>query len=191
LAATIGFAPHDRRSRLRRGILGLVALVACMVGLASQASAQGVTKATFHDWQLRCDTPPGASAEQCILYQNVADEQRPDVNIVVVVIKVSDPAGKDDKGQMPRKTLLRVIAPLGVLLPRGLGLKIDDKEVGSTGFARCLTNGCVAEVELDQPLIEQLSKGKTATFIIFQSENEGRGLPLNLAGFAEGLGQLK
>lgn len=186
----MGLDRSDPRNRLRAGLFALLAL-AC-AGIAVQpAAAQGVTKATFKDWQLRCDTPPGASAEQCILYQNIADEQRPDVNIVVVVIKVSDPASKDAQGQMARKTLLRVIAPLGVLLPRGLGLKIDDKEVGSTGFARCLTNGCVAEVELDEPLIEQLSKGRTATFIVFQSENEGRGLPLNLAGFAEGLGQLK
>jgi invasion protein IalB len=184
----MGLVRQDSRGRIIGAALGLMALIACP---APQAMAQGTTRATFNDWQLRCDTPHGASAEQCILYQNVADEQRPDVNIVVVVIKVSDPTSSDAQGQMARKTLLRVIAPLGVLLPRGLGLKIDDKEVGSTGFARCLTNGCVAEVELDQPLIEQLSKGKTATFIIFQSENEGRGLPLNLAGFAEGLAQLK
>jgi invasion protein IalB len=180
---------HHRVGSRLRTILSVVVLLVAFSGFS--AAAQGVTKATFHDWRLRCDTPPGASAEQCILYQNIADEQRPDINIVVVVVNVSDPGTRDDKGRMARKTLLRVIAPLGVLLPRGLGLKIDDKEIGSTGFARCLTNGCVAEVELDQPLIDQLSKGRTATFIIFQSENEGRGLPLSLAGLAEGLGRLK
>lgn len=169
----------------------LPALLLGMLLAAGNARAQGVTKATFHDWQLRCDTPPGAKAEQCILYQNIADDQRADINIVVVVIKVDDPATKDAGGHMQRKPVLRVIAPLGVLLPRGLGLKIDDKEIGSTGFVRCLTNGCVAEVDLDQPLIDALSKGKVATFIIFQSENDGRGLPLNLAGFAEGLAKLE
>jgi len=187
----MGSNRHGIRNRLRDGLLGLAMLAACALAPALPAAAQGVTKANFDDWQLRCDTPPGAGAEQCILYQNLVDDRRPDVNIVVVVINVSDPASKDAQGRMERKTLLRVIAPLGVLLPRGLGLKIDDREVGSTEFARCLTNGCVAEVEMDQPLMEQLTRGKTATFIIFQSENEGRGLPLNLAGLAEGLKHLK
>ncbi len=163
------------------------ALWAAMPG----ASAQGVTKATFSDWQLRCDTPAGATAEQCILYQNIADDQRTDVNVVVVVIRVSDPTTKDDKGQPVKKPVLRVIAPLGVLLPRGLGLKIDDRDIGSTGFVRCLPNGCVAEVELDAQLTNEFSHGKVATFIIFQTENEGRGLPLNLAGFEEGLSKLQ
>ncbi len=166
-------------------------LLALCLGWNGSASAQGVVKSTFNDWQLRCDTPAGATAEQCILYQNVADDQRPDVNVVVVVIRVTDPAAKDAQGQPVRKPVLRVIAPLGVLLPRGLGLKIDDRDIGSTGFVRCLPNGCVAEVELDQQLINDLSKGKIATFIVFQSENEGRGLPLNLAGFEEGLSKLQ
>ncbi len=42
--------------------------------------------------------------------------------------------------------LLRVVAPLNVLLPAGLGLKVDDADIGRAGFVRCLPNGCVAEV---------------------------------------------
>jgi len=184
--------PIATRLRLSlRAIIALALLLAPTVGWIRPALAQGTVRERFGDWQLRCDTPAGASAEQCILYQNIADDQRADVNIVVVVIKVSDPATKDDKGQPVRKSVLRVIAPLGVLLPRGLGLKVDDKEIGSTGFVRCLPNGCVAEVELDQQLVGELAKGKTATFIIFQTENEGRGLPLNLAGFEQGLAKLQ
>ena len=32
---------------------------------------------------------------------------------------------------------MRVVAPLGVLLPSGLGLKIDNAELGRAGFVRC------------------------------------------------------
>ena len=69
--------------------------------------------------------------------------------------------------------ILRVLAPLGVLLPRGLGLRIDQSDMGTTGFIRCLPNGCVSEVLMDETLIQQLRTGKEAMFIIFQTPEEG------------------
>ncbi len=47
---------------------------------------------------------------------------------------------------------MRVVAPLGVLLPSGLGLKIDNADIGRAGFVRCLPNGCIAEVIMDDAL---------------------------------------
>ena len=39
-----------------------------------------------------------------------------------------------------RRCPQRVVAPVGVLLPSGLGLKIDQADVGRAGFVRCLPN---------------------------------------------------
>jgi invasion protein IalB len=89
-----------------------------------------------------------------------------------------------------KSRLLRVIAPLGVLLPNGLGLKIDQTDVGRAGFVRCLPTGCVAEVIMEDKLIDQMRTGQTATFIIYQTPEEGIGIPLNLAGFKDGYEKL-
>src|SRR5262249_37242293 len=35
------------------------------------AAAQGTVKSVHGDWQVRCDTPPGAQSEQCALIQSV------------------------------------------------------------------------------------------------------------------------
>ncbi|MCA0425443.1 MAG: invasion associated locus B family protein, partial [Proteobacteria bacterium] len=70
-------------------------------------------------------------------------------------------------------------------------LKIDQEVIGSTGFVRCLANGCVAEVELDDALIAKLKAGKEALFVIFLPPDDGRGLPLNLNGFEQGFSQLQ
>ena len=51
---------------------------------------------------------------------------------------------------------------------------------------RCLPNGCVAEVILEDKLLQQLNTGTTATFIIFQTPEEGIGIPISLNGFGEG-----
>ena len=94
------------------------------------------------DWQIRCDTPPGAQAEQCALIQSVVAEDRSNAGLTVIVLKTAD----------QKSRLMRVVAPLGVLLPSGLGLKLDNADVGRAGFVRCLPNGCVAEVVMDDKL---------------------------------------
>ena len=147
---------------------------------AAPAQAQGIVKNTFGDWQLRCETPAGAKAEQCALVQNVAAEDRPNLTLLIIVLKTAD--GKS--------RLLRVAAPLGVLLPAGLGLKIDQVDVGRAGFVRCLTTGCIAEVVMEDNLINQFKSGTTATFIIFQTPEEGIGIPVALNGFAQGFDSL-
>ncbi len=180
----LSFRRFATLTRLRaRAALPLASLLGIVLGLgmASPAAAQGVVKQTFGDWQIRCDTPPGAQSEQCVLLQSVQADDRPNVGLTVIILRTAD----------QKSRLLRVLAPLGVLLPSGLGLKIDDVDVGRAGFVRCLPNGCVAEVVMDDALVSKLRTGKQATFIIFQTPEEGIGIPLGLNGFGPGFDTLK
>lgn len=151
-----------------------------LFGLSVSAHAQGAVRSVHGDWQIRCDTPPGAQTEQCALIQSVVAEDRSNAGLTVILLKTAD----------QKSRLMRVIAPLGVLLPSGLGLKLDNVDVGRAGFVRCLPNGCVAEVVMDDKLLNQLKTAKTATFIIFETPEEGIGFPLSLNGLAEGYDQL-
>ncbi len=161
-------------------LCGLTLAGIWLLASGTGAVCQGVVKSRHGEWELRCETPPGAAKEQCALLQSVAAEDKPNINLTVIVLKTAD--GKS--------RLLRVIAPLGVLLPSGLGLKIDDIDVGRAGFVRCLPTGCVAEVVMEEKLIDQMKTGQKATFIIFQTPEEGTGIPLGLAGFKEGFDAL-
>ena len=165
---------------LIRVSLACVAALAGIALAAAPASAQGTVKSVHGDWQIRCDTPPGAQGEQCALIQSVTAEDRPNVGLTVIVLKTAD----------QKSRLMRVLAPLGVLLPSGLGLKIDKTDVGRAGFVRCLPNGCVAEVQMNEDLLKQLRTGQQATFIIFQTPEEGIGIPMSLKGFGEGFDKL-
>jgi invasion protein IalB len=49
----------------------------------------------------------------------------------------------------------------------------------------------VAEVVMDDNLLKQFRSGQTATFIIFQTPEEGIGFPINLKGFGDGLESLR
>jgi invasion protein IalB len=151
-----------------------------VVSVAPSAQGEPPIRSTHGDWQVRCDTPAGAQSEQCVLMQFVTAEDRENVGLTVIVLKTAD-------GQAQ---IMRVLAPLGVLLPSGLGLKIDATDMGRAGFVRCLPNGCVAEVILEEQLLQQLNTGQTATFIIFQTPEEGIGIPISLNGFQSGYAAL-
>jgi invasion protein IalB len=166
---------------LRRNGAALLACAALAIGLLpAQVFAQGAVKSVHGDWQIRCETPPGAQNEQCALFQSVVAEDRANVGITVLVLKTAD----------QKSRLMRVQAPLGVLLPAGLGLKVDNQDVGRAGFVRCLPRGCYAEVVMDDTLVSKLRTGQTATFFIFQTPEEGIGFPLGLKGFGDGYDKL-
>ena len=165
--------------RARTLAIAALALFA-LTGTIERAAAQGTVRSVHNDWQVRCDTPPGAQGEQCALIQSVTAEDRANVGLTVIVLKTAD----------QKSRLMRVVAPMGVLLPSGLGLKIDNAEVGRAGFVRCVPNGCVAEVIMDDALIGKLRTGQTATYIIFQTPEEGIGFPMSLKGFGEGFDKL-
>ena len=146
----------------------------------NSALPQGAVKSSHGAWSMVCDTPPGASSEQCALMQNVVAEDRSEVGLSVVVLRTADGEAE----------IMRVLAPLGVLLPNGLGLDVDGKDIGRAYFVRCFQDGCYAEVILQGELLETLKQGKTATFIVFQTPEEGIGIPVDLSGFQDGYAQI-
>ena len=169
------------RTAGKRTVAHLVALLSLLPLVIATAIAQdGNVKAQHGDWQIVCKPPPpGAKNESCALVQSVTAEDRNNVGLTVYFQKFSNGT-----------RVLRVFAPLGVLLPPGLGLKIDDKDVGHAPFLRCHNFACYAQVVVEEKLVEQLKTGKTAVFIIFQTEEAGIGIPISLAGFAQALAAL-
>ncbi len=173
---------------MRPLIIRVFAATCAALALASVmpgAMAQGVIKAKFGDWDKRCRTPTGATRQQCVLVQKVSAEDQPNLTLMAVALKTAD--GK--------RNLLRVVVPLGVLLPSGLGLKIDNVDIGRVNFVRCIAqgdeHGCVAQSVLDDKLLKQLENGKVATFIIFETPEQGIGIPLQLKGFKQGYDSLQ
>jgi invasion protein IalB len=137
----------------------------------------GNVKESHGAWSIICDRPAGASADQCALMQNVIAEDRPEVGLSVVVLKTADRKAR----------ILRILAPLGVLLKDGMELYVDSNNIGRAYFTRCFSEGCYVEVEIDEELMRILRAGKNAVFALRESADQDRvGIPIELAGFGEG-----
>jgi invasion protein IalB len=181
--AAIGSSWFDARVSKWAGrvAVSIAIAVACALPVKAQKNIDGKVEAQFGDWQLVCKPPPpGSKRRVCALVQSVTAEDRNNVGLTVYFQKFSNGT-----------RVLRVFAPLGVLLPPGLGLKIDGKDVGHAPFLRCHSFACYAQVVVEDKLVQQLAGGKTAVFIIFQTEEAGIGIPISLAGFKSGLARLQ
>ena len=160
--------------------LAVSSLLLAAGGASAVDAPEGTVKSQHGDWQVVCkDPPPGSKNSVCALVQSVTAEDKNNIGLTVYFQTFSNGT-----------RVLRVFAPLGVLLPPGLGLKIDDKDVGHAPFLRCHNFACYAQVVVEDPLVEQLKNGKTAIFIIFQTEEAGIGIPISLAGFGDALAEL-
>lgn len=164
----------------RLTVSALFVALGCATAAPVAAQQPGDVRSTHGAWSIVCDTPPGASGEQCAMMQNVIAEDQPEVGLSVVVLKTADNQAE----------ILRVLAPLGVLLPNGLGLNIDGRDIGRAYFVRCFQDGCYAEVILEDQLMTALREGELATFIVFQTPEQGIGIPVDLEGFGEGFDAL-
>ena len=145
----------------------------------TESTEIGSVRSIRDQWQVRCQLAGSPPQDQCAVIQSVTAEDRPGIGMTVILLRSPD-----------KKIMLRVLAPLGILMPSGLGLKIDGKDIGRAAFVRCLATGCVAEVIADDALLGQLKSGKVATFIVFQTPDEGIGIPISLAGLAASLSDL-
>ncbi len=132
-------------------------------------------------WEMQCSQPAGSVREHCVLSQAIAGEEKPDVGIGVIIIKRAD--AKDG--------IIQVIAPLNVLLPYGVSLKIDQSVITHLPFYRCFKAGCRAETAIDERLLEQLNNGNQAIIVIHMDPSQGVRHLMTLRGFKEAYEKLK
>jgi invasion protein IalB len=159
---------------------GIVPAAAIALAGAS-AVADEKTKARFGAWELHCEASSGETPERCALVQTVRSEDKANANLGVIVARPPE----------LKTTVLRIVAPLSVYLLNGVSLKIDQTDVGRAAFFRCSTGGCLADIPIDEKLLQQLKGGKIATLVIYLEAYEGLRHLVRLDGFNEGYEKLR
>lgn len=81
---------------------------------------------------------------QCEVVQNVHTQGRHDITLRVTFYKLPQKQG----------ALMRVFVPIRVELRPGVGIKIDDKNMGRMEYRRCLGDNCVAEAFLKEDILQ-------------------------------------
>ena len=157
------------------------ALTAAALWLAAPAGhAAPELGATFKDWAAACETVENTGQRQCYIFQNIAlkDSGQRLLHFAVGYV-----------GTTGRPAAI-VTLPLGITLPPGVGLVVDEGEPVRFPLQQCTTNGCRGMLGLSDDLLAQLKAGRQAR-ITFQDGNRREiAVPVSLIGFTAGFNSL-
>jgi invasion protein IalB len=170
-------------SYVRAAAIALAGVMILASGPTAKAAVNDGQK--FQDWTVRCDKPTeGAPADAkpvCYLHQEVKNEKgdRPLMFMMV--------------GFLPNKTEPVAILsfPLGIFLPTGVTLQIDEGKPARFPVERCFPNGCRAGLELSDELLTALKSGTGATFTYNYDAEQQVHARVSLRGFTAGVTALK
>jgi invasion protein IalB len=76
-----------------------------------------------------------------------------------------------------------VTVPLGMAIPAGVHVKVDDKEPLKFKYSFCHVAGCVAETPMTPELLKQMRAGKKLVVATISISGKPVGFPIPLSGF--------
>ncbi len=181
-----------------RSILG--ALLAVAVSFAANAQNQPaqnqtapqaaeepqVEVTTNQDWHVACrDTEVDGKAERLCQMQQTLEEV--DSGEPFLRITIHYPR---DNGDRP---VMRIFAPLGVLLRPGIVMQIDDGEELRLPFQVCLGQpaACIVEGAMEQDIVQLMKAGISGEFRLSMVGNRQVEAPFSLKGFTKSINSLK
>jgi invasion protein IalB len=158
--------------------LGILALTA--YGPVAAAPTDGQQ---FKDWTIRCAKPSEEATEElCGMVQIVTDESGENP---VLMAEIGYVPGED-------RPIGRFTVPLGVLLPAGMEVQVDDaEEVGRAPFTVCHPIGCIAIIRLDDKVVGMFKKGVTLKITLHSPQGQSKTVPLSLSGFTAAFNSLQ
>jgi invasion protein IalB len=175
-------------ARLATRLAFAAGLLACVAAPAARAQTEppatpgsGETEERFGNWTLRCKTMAADAARRCEMVQMLGDNE---TGQDVLLVAVGYPEGQT-------RPVAWIILPLGVLLPPGIGLKIDQSEPKGLPFRHCDTGGCATPWPLAETDIAALKQGSELMVIFKNIEGKSLGLPVSLSGFTAAFSRLQ
>jgi invasion protein IalB len=173
-------------SRARFAPLAALAAFALLCTAGGPAEAQkDKAPQTYGTWRVHCGKPPGKREENCSLVNDALAADRENFGLKIVIFHTTD----------KKQWVLKVVAPIGVLLPFGVGINIDGAVLDSVPFVQCSAAagrvGCVAQAFLEQKQVDQFAAGKQVVFYVFDRPDMAIGIPVSLNGFKAGLARIK
>ena len=155
-----------------------------VAGLALPHAAAALTarETDYQDWRVRCETPDNGRAEECVMFQGISSADKAGQILNVAVRYVPQDA----------VAIAYIAAPLGVYLPSGLAMSIDQSNPVRLPFEFCNASGCHTRLKLETPLLQSLKNGSSAQFEIVQfTGGKQFNATLSLKGFTAAFGALK
>lgn len=139
------------------------------------------TREQVQDWVVRCLEAQAGQPKRCEMVQVLTDRNSRREVLVMVV-------GYVDRKPHPQAVF---VLPLGVLLPPGVALKIDQGAPRTIGYRHCEPQGCIAPWQMTEVDLGALRAGTTLTVSVNDHGGKLVDLPVSLKGFTAALGKIR
>lgn len=127
---------------------------------SKDTTAKAVSPQVFKDWKLQCE----AETKRCYIFQRT-DVQETGQRVLNVVIGNLGPDGKQ---------VLHFTVPLGIYIPAGIAMKIDEDEQMTIPVHTCMPAGCEGMLNLEAKTLAALesAKGVNIAFLDAVTRNQ-------------------
>ena len=142
---------------------------------APQAGAGEQPQLIYSPWTKFCLKGQEANAQQVCF---TGKDGRIETGQPVVAAVLIEPEGE-------AKKILRVTLPLGMQLPQGTRVIVDQGQPMNAPYIICFTNGCMADYEASGELIGKLKKGQGLVVQGINSQGQAVSLVLPLGDFGK------
>ena len=145
----------------------VIILFIFMIGCFLESSASS--------WNINCSPSGKRTPSECTMQQEIIMK-----NSQLPVLQLT--FAKLNKETPPHALL---IVPLGIYLPGGVVIQIDDNPGKTFPVERCDPDGCHLFMSLTNSTLNQLFLGKLLTVSFFDSDRVRIKIPVNLNGFSD------
>ena len=130
---------------------------------------------TASSWNINCSSSDINGSPECTMQQEIImkNSQLPVLQLTLAQLNKEEP---------PHALL---IVPLGIYLPGGVAIQIDDNPEKTFPVERCDPDGCHLFMSLTDSTLNQLFLGKLLTVSFFDSDRVKIKIPVNLQGFSD------
>ncbi len=143
---------------------------------ATQSDAEIETQ-QFGDWLLRCQPASETQPRACRIRQNIVAEDSGQTVLQFVA------------GRFGSEKILGAVifVPVGVRLPPGIRIQIDERPPRVFPFEVCDSETCQARAILEGDLLEELKAGMTGQLKYQNAAGQARTVAVSLKGFTAAL----
>ncbi len=134
----------------------------------------------FGNWLVSCKVDEQDGRQGCFIVQNLVLREGGQRVLQVAIGFVEE---------APEPIAL-ISLPLGISLPPGTTLRVDELEPTRIAIERCEPNGCRAGLKLGEEILKTLTNGKQLSVTFYDAKRQPIDVPLSLEGIKEGLAAL-
>ena len=130
------------------------------------------TTRIFGDWQVRCEQNQ-ESGDSCVMMQDLYSKANGQRVLQANFAKISE------------GTLMTLILPLGIYLPGGVTIQIEDFEEYRFEIMFCSQEGCFVNSLVPPQLLEWMRRKERARLTVLFKPDQPVDLPYSISGFLD------